>query len=82
MDASTIVSQIRYHSAIMGNYALQFMPTGGGKNRTLVCKTYVKRARAYAISIKTETFLTYWQQVHHLSTRPRNAFFSRKLVDK
>jgi hypothetical protein len=59
-DASTIVSQIWYHSAIMGNYALQFMPTGGSKNRTLVCKKYVKCARAYAILYKTETFLTYW----------------------
>ena len=56
MDASTIVSQIRYRSAVMGNYALRFMPTGGGKNRTLVWKMYVKRARAYAVLIKTREF--------------------------
>jgi hypothetical protein len=56
MDAKTIVSQIRYHAAITGNHALQFLPTGGGKNRILICKHYVKRARAYAVLIKNQNF--------------------------
>ena len=47
MDSTTIVSKIRHYSAVMGNHALQFLPGGGGKNRTLICKNYAKRAQAY-----------------------------------
>ena len=63
----------------MGNYALQFMPTGGGKNLTLVCKTYVKRARAYAISIKNRNFSNLLATAAPPFDKAKEYFFSRKL---
>ena len=76
MDARIIIFRIRYHSACIGNYALQFVTKGGGKNRTLVCKNYVKRARAYAVLIKTRDFSNLLAAAAPPFDKAKECFFS------